>query len=150
MICDPLRGGDGVLDGRGKLVFGRQPIVDGDYDQFAVNSQSTAHHVVGVQIADHPAAAVEEDEARRKAVRVPELLRAIDARRNRAVQGRDTDVAYILKLGWLGVGDGAAGQIGGAGFRRRQRLVRRTRRVLEGFEDGGGVGIKNNGHRETF
>ena len=65
---DPFRRRDGVVDGGGKFVLGRQAIIDRDHDQLAFIGELAAHHVVGIEIADHPAAAVKEHQARREAV----------------------------------------------------------------------------------
>ena len=51
-----------------------------------------------------------------------------------------------FKLGRLGVGGDAAGQIKLARFRRRHRLERRAAGFLERLVDGNGIGIENDGH----
>jgi hypothetical protein len=44
------------------------------------------------------------------------------------------------------VGDDAAGQIEPARLDMPNRFVRRPSGLLEGLEDGGGIGIENSGH----
>jgi len=58
--------GDDVVHGGGKLVLGRQPVIDRDHDQLAFVGQLAAHHVMGIEVADHPAAAMKEHQARRR------------------------------------------------------------------------------------
>ena len=106
---DPFRGGDGVVDGGGKFVFGREPIVDGDDDQLAFMGELAADHVMGIEIADHPAAAVKEHQARREAVGLAQRLRRVDARRDRAVRRGDRQRLDRFKLGRFGIGDDAGG-----------------------------------------
>ncbi len=49
----------------GNLMLGREPIIDRDHDQLAFMGELAAGHIMGIEIADHPAAAVEEHEASR-------------------------------------------------------------------------------------
>ncbi len=49
-------------------MFGREPIIDRDDDHFAFIGKLAAHHIVRVEIADHPAAAVKIDQARRESI----------------------------------------------------------------------------------
>ena len=65
---NPSGRGDGVLHRGGKFMLGRQPIIDGDHDQLALMGELAADHVMGVEIADHPAAAVKEHQAWRQPV----------------------------------------------------------------------------------
>ena len=60
---DPCRRGDGVIDGGRKFMLGRQAIIDGDNDELTFVGQLAAHHIVGIEIADHPAAAMEKHQA---------------------------------------------------------------------------------------
>ncbi len=68
MVGDPFGRRDGVIDGGGKFVLGREPVIDGNDDELAFVGQFPAHHVVGIEIADHPAAAVKEHQAGRESV----------------------------------------------------------------------------------
>ena len=90
---DPFRRGDGVVDGGGEFVLGREAIVDRDHDQLALIGELAADDVVGVEIADHPAAAMEEHQAGARPFVLPQLLRHIDARRDRAVRRGDRRAA---------------------------------------------------------
>ena len=47
-------------------MLGRKAIIDGYHDELAFVGEFAAHHVVGIEIADHPAAAMKEHQARRK------------------------------------------------------------------------------------
>jgi hypothetical protein len=60
----PPRGG-GVLDARRNRALRSQGVVDGQDVQPAVPAQQAARKVVGVEVSDREAAAVEEHEQRR-------------------------------------------------------------------------------------
>ena len=61
------------------------------------------------------------------------------------MRGGDRKRVYGCKCWWFGVGDDAAGQIELARYDGPDGLVRRPSGLLEGFEDGGGIGIENSG-----
>ena len=86
---NPFRGGDGVIGSGGEFVLGRKAIIDGDHDQLAFMGELLAGHFMGIEIADYPAAAVKEHQARRETVILPHRLRGVDARRDRTVRCRD-------------------------------------------------------------
>ena len=143
---NPFRGGDGVVGGGGEFVFRREAVVDGDHDQLALMGQLLADHFMGIEIADHPAAAVKEHQAWRKAVVLAQRLRGVDARRDRAVRRGDRQRLVRFKRGRLGVHDGAGVPIIFARFRCGQRLIGGTARFLESLVDGSGIGIESYGH----
>ena len=60
----PADGGQAVVDGGRERVLGRQPVVDGDDRDAAGRGQGADGAVVGVEVADDPAAAVEVHEHR--------------------------------------------------------------------------------------
>ena len=60
VLGDPQRCGPSVFDGGGIRVLGRQPVVDGHHDRVGAHRMLAAGAVVGVEVADHEAAAVEE------------------------------------------------------------------------------------------
>ena len=80
---------DGVVDGGGKLVLGREAIIDGDHDQFAFDCELAGCDIMGVKIADHPAAAVEEYQGRRQTVTSAQPRWHVEAGRDRAMRRRD-------------------------------------------------------------
>jgi hypothetical protein len=127
-------------------VFGREAIVDRDHDQLAFMGELLADHLMGIKIADHPAAAVEEHQAGREPVDLAQRLRGVDAGRDRAVRRRDRQRLGRFKRGRLGIGDDSGGAIIFACFRRGQCLVGGTACLLERLVDGGGIGIENDGH----
>ena len=143
---DPFRRGDGVVGGGGEFVFGREAVVDGDHDQLAFMGELLADHFMGIEIADYPAAAVKEHQAWRKAVVLPQRLRRVDARRDRAVRRGDRQRLVRFERGRLGVHDVAGVPIILARFRCGQRLIGGTAGVLESLVDGGGIGIESDGH----
>ena len=143
----PFGGGDAVVDRSGIFVLGREAIVDGDDDQLALMGHLAADHVVGIDIADHPAAAVEEHQARREAVGLAQCLRRVDARRDRPC-GAGIDSGFAeFKLGRFGIGGDAAGEIELARFVRRHGFEGRAAGLLKGLVDEHGIGIENDGHR---
>ena len=146
VVGDPFRRRDGVVDGGGKFVLGREPVIDRDHDQLAFVGQLAAHHVVGIEIADHPAAAVKEHQARREAVGLPQLCRRVDARGDRPGGRGDRERLDRFEFRRLGIADEAGLQIELARLGRRQRLVRRPAGFLERLEHGGGIGIEGHGH----
>ena len=78
---NPTRCGVAILGGGGVGVLGRQPVVDRHHDGVRAVCQRAAEVVVGLEVADHPAAAVEEDHGRRRRWRA---VGAIDAHRDGA------------------------------------------------------------------
>ena len=66
---EPLIYVDGVFRGGGKFGFGRAAVIDRDDDKLAYVGELSAHDVMGVEVADHPAAAVKEHKAWRQAIR---------------------------------------------------------------------------------
>ena len=79
---DPARGGDGILDRGRKLVLRRQPVVDRNDDAARRVGERAADLVVALQVADHPAAAV-EDRPARAAAGLACALAAIEPQRDR-------------------------------------------------------------------
>ena len=100
---NPFRRGDGVVDGGGEFVLGREAVIDRDHDQLALMGELAADHVMGIEIADHPAAAVEEHQAWREAVGLAQRLRRVDARRDRAVRRGDRQRLVRFQFGRLGI-----------------------------------------------
>ena len=56
----------GVVDRGGCRVLRRQPVIDRQHVHVGVAAGQPAQRIVGVQVADHPAAAVVEDQQRRR------------------------------------------------------------------------------------
>ena len=119
VVGDPFRRGDGVVDGGGEFVLGREAVIDRDHDQLALVGQLAAHHVMGIEIADHPAAAVKEHQARRETVGLAQLSSACRCARGsrRAGAGIDSGLSDSSS-GGSGLHDDAGGQIKVARFRR--------------------------------
>ena len=65
----PGEGGPGVLDRGREGMLGRQPVVDREHRRPGRGGEEAADAVVGVEVADHPAAAVEVDRAAAAACR---------------------------------------------------------------------------------
>jgi hypothetical protein len=143
---DPFRRIDRVIDGGGKLVFRRQPIVDGNDNQLAFGRELAARHVMGFKVADHPTAAVEKHQARREPVCLSKRFWRVDPRRDRAMRCGDRKRPDRFQLRRLRVGDEAGLQIELTRLRRCQRFIGGTAGFLERLVDEGGIGIENNGH----
>ncbi|SHY60497.1 Uncharacterised protein [Mycobacteroides abscessus subsp. abscessus] len=60
MLDGPQVRGQAVLRGGGCLVLGSQPIVHGQHRDTGIPTGLAARLVMGLQVTDHPAAAVEE------------------------------------------------------------------------------------------
>ena len=144
--CDPRRCRDGVLDSGGKFVFGSASVIDGDNDELTFVGELPAHHVMRIEIADDPAAAVKKHQAWREPVGRSECLRRVDAGSNRAVRSGDRERLHRFHFRRLGIGDDAPLQIEFACFRRRHGFIRWAARFLEGLEYGCGIGVERYGH----
>ena len=70
MGLSPSQRGGGVLDGRGEGVLGGEPVVDGQHVRARVTAEHPAQPVVGIEVADHEATAVEVHDQRRPASRL--------------------------------------------------------------------------------
>ena len=92
----PLQAGDDIVERAGEAGLGRQPIVDGEDHDAGLDRELRAEHVVAVEIAEHPAAAVGEDQARQLGVA---------ERRDRPV---DTHLDRTGRAGNVAVDDGDA------------------------------------------
>jgi hypothetical protein len=124
----------------------REPIIDGHDHELAFVGQFPAHHVVGIEIADHPAAAVKEHQARRETVGLPQSCRRVDAGRDRPGRRGDGERLNGCEFGRFGIADEATLQIKLARLGRRNRFVRRPAGFLKSPEHGGGIGIEGHGH----
>src|SRR5262245_64059643 len=78
--CDPANRGEPVVDRRREPRFGGVPIVDGDDDGPRLHAQVTTERIVGIETAEHPAAAVEVDDDRMR----PRGRRPVETVRQRA------------------------------------------------------------------
>ena len=128
LLGDPLCGGVGVFSGGGIAVFGRQAVIDGDDGAADAVGQRAADGVVGVQVADDPAAAVVVDDGRQRGFGE----HRVETDRDLAVGARDAHVGDVMDR--FGLSLRAQGGGGGAGFRRRERVERR--RAFAQLEDG--------------
>jgi hypothetical protein len=63
MAQEPLRRRERIVDGRGERVLGSQPVVDGAHDRSGACRNLPAQGIVGLEVADDEAAAVEVDDA---------------------------------------------------------------------------------------
>ena len=69
--CDRLHRRERILVSGGKAVFRAEPIVDGDHPASRHGGERRAYRVVAVEVARDEPAAVEIDEPRQRAVRLP-------------------------------------------------------------------------------
>ncbi len=104
VVGDPFGRGDGVIDRGGKLVFGREAIIDRYHEQPALVGELAAHHVVGIEIADHPAAAVKEHQHGCQTIGPPRIFRRVDARGEWVRAGRGSPAVLSIQArvvrGW--------------------------------------------------
>ena len=142
MLGDPAHRGQRVVDGRGPRVLGREPVVDGDDHDVGAAADPAAGLVVGVEVADHEAAAVEVDQ-QRSATRRCFTRRSVDPRRPLGHRGLLDlpDLHDVVRLHRVA-------------RHRPERLPRHLRRrlvhrwiagVLDQLEQGGGPGVQRHG-----
>ena len=115
-----LRGEKAVVDGRRKRVLRRQAIVDREHRAAGAERQLTAHHVVRVEVADGPAAAVEEHQRRQDFVD----HRAVGTNRKRSRENQQLRVRHAGRFR-RECRPGVA--VDAARDERRDRVVRRQR-----------------------
>ena len=114
----------------GNLYSGGAAVVDRYDDELAFVGEFAASDVVGIEIADHPAAAMEERQAGREAVRFPQASRPVDPRGDDAARRLDRQRLDRFEGRWFGVGDEAGLSVIFACFLRRERLIGRAAGLL--------------------
>ena len=129
-----------ILDGRREFVFRRQPVVGGDDDAGRRVGEPAADLVMRVEIADHPAAAM-QIEQRRSAGRC-RALPAIDPERQRAAGSGDDALAERCDRFALALQVGKAFIVGAARLLRRSRFERRRAGLAAEFEHMPGLRIE--------
>jgi hypothetical protein len=80
VLGDPLQGGPGIVDARGEGVLGSEAVVHRHHDCLGTDRMRPRHVVVGVEVADRPAATVVVHDDRQTVVCVDR--RPVDARRD--------------------------------------------------------------------
>jgi hypothetical protein len=131
-------------------VLGGHPVVDRDDDCAGGVAELAAEDVVGVEVADRPAAAVVVDERGKRARpgrRSAGAERPVDAQRDRAVRTFAARVDDAADLGRCRLGEEAAVAVERARVDRRQRVHRREPAFFDEVEQGAGVGVQ---HRRSF
>ena len=93
MLGDPLRCGPGIVDGSGVGMLGRQPVFDRHHHGVGADGVLAAGAVMGVQVADDKAAAVEKQHDRRRRLMGVIGWRPVDPDVDRA--GRPVDAAVF-------------------------------------------------------
>ena len=88
MFRSPCRRRVAVLPRRGKLVLGRQSVVDGQHGTLRAVREQAAQIVVRFDATDHPAASVEEDDGRL----IGRSIVRIKSRRDVAVRSGDRQI----------------------------------------------------------
>jgi hypothetical protein len=127
-------------------MFGRQAVVDGNNDELTFIGQFSAHHVVRIEIADHPAAAVEKYQAGGETVGVAEFQRRVDPRRDRPGGRGNRERLNRFEFGRFRIGDETGLQIKFARLGGRSRFVSWPAGFLKCLEHKGGIGIEGHGH----
>jgi hypothetical protein len=142
----PCRRGDAVVDRSGKAVLGTHPVVDRDDDRTGAVAELAAEDVVGVEVADRPAAAVVVDERGQRARlrrRSAGAERPVDAQRNRAVRAFAARVDHGADVGRRRLREEAPVAVERSRIDRRQRVHRRQLAFLDQFEQRAGVGVQH-------
>ena len=100
LLAHPPRCRDAVVDGRGKTVLGRHPIVHRNDRAAGAIGQLAAQRVVGVEVTDDPAAAVKVDQDRQSPAAVADLIeRPVQPNWNRAVRAVGPQVENLADCG---------------------------------------------------
>src|SRR5437868_13422187 len=81
-------GRNAIVYGRWKLRFRRKPVFDREHRAPRSVGEFPAHHVVRVEVADHPSTAMEVDQ-RREDLTLGRPGRLVDAQRDRSGGARD-------------------------------------------------------------
>ena len=108
---DPARGRPGVVGGGGEFVLGGQAIVHRDHAGAGLRGELPAEDVMRLQIADHPAAAVEVD-VDRQPRGVGHSRRPVEAERDLTRRALGGEVPYRA--------DGGRGRASRRGASRRK------------------------------
>jgi hypothetical protein len=150
LLCPPQRG-FGVLDGSGKRVLGRQPVRHAEHLLPPVPAEQAAHLVVGIEVAEHEAAAVIVNEERQVATGSPVRSKVAGVQRTRgagdgkvarSADGRGSaadrqDLAAVSRPRLVGRPGGQRVPCGAA--KRRQQKLQRGVERLPVDADGGPV-----------
>ena len=115
----------GVVDRGGEGVLGREPVVDREDRDAGVVGEQAAGAVVGVEVAEHPAAAVEVDEQRPAGP--PGSRGEVEARRQRPAAAGNFCSAPLRPRSGSGAGGAATiSRVEGAGLLWRRQVSSRV------------------------
>jgi hypothetical protein len=104
---------------------------------------------VRVEVADHPAAAVQVEQCR-QALRVAAARRAVEPQRDRPVRARRLQLAHQRHRRRIRLREETPLAVGRAGFHRAQHVHRRDALGLHQVEQGAGVGVQHGGPRQKL
>jgi hypothetical protein len=141
LAAHPARGGQHVVDGGGKAVFGAHAVVDRDHRAPRAVGQLPAQHVVRVEIADDPATAVVVHQHRQRAG--ARTQRPVQAHRDGAVRAVRGEVAHLGHFRGQRLRGGAALAVEGPRIGGRQRVGRRNAARLDEVEQGARLGMQH-------
>ena len=113
----------GVLHRGGEGVLGREPIVEREHGRARVVAQRAAEDVVGLEIADHAAAAMHEEDGGFGLA--PLIDGGVSAQAHRPGRARHGEIARFADFGRRDLGLGQCAAIFGARFVRRELPQRR-------------------------
>ena len=116
LMRQPSQRRHGVLHSGGEGVLGREPIVEREHGRARVVAQHAAEDVVGLEIADHAAAAMHEEDG--DFGLAPPIDGGVSAQTHRAGRARHGEIARVADLGRHDLGLGQCAAIFGAGFVR--------------------------------
>ena len=128
----PAEGRDGIVDGGGEPMLGREPIVDREDMHVGVAADAAAQVVVAVEVAEHETAAVIVDQQRPRTARG----RRIVARGEGAVAAVDGDVRHRADRDRrAGDGRGVVAEIPPRDVRGQRRDRRAAPEVAQGDQE---------------
>ena len=144
----PAQRREAVVDGGRKAVLRRQPVVHRDDDATGAQRQLPARHVVGVEVADRPAAAVVVDQHRQRFIRL-RAHRAHEPDRNRSMRPVSAQFAHFAHARRFGPRELRALTVSEPRLPRAQRVHRGDRFRCEQVEQRAGLRV-NHGDRGSF
>lgn len=144
VVADMAEGRDAVVDRRGEGMFRRQAIIDGDHQAAALVGEPATGRIVGIEVADHEAAAVIVDQRRQRTGGGAERTVAAEADlATRPSEGAVGDRADFGRRRFAVLGhlvDGLSPHRVGQRMERRSALLRG---LVHQIEQGTGLGVEH-------
>jgi hypothetical protein len=135
-------GRNGVVNGRREPVLRAHAVVHREDRASAQVAQFAAKHVMGVQVANHPAAAMEVDQCRQHGFNIAAGW-AVTAQGDRAVRAVGTQVQHTAHCGWVRLGIEPPVAVSLTGLDGRQFIGGGHAALLHQVQQGLGLGVQH-------